>query len=148
MQVVLLSDVKGTGKKGDIVKVADGYGRNFLLKNNLAKVADNKAVSENKTQKSAQSYHKEMEKQAAIEQSKKINGQKIELYISSGENGKIFGSVTSKEIAEALSKKLGTNIDKKKIELSSNIKSVGTYTITVKLYPEVSAKFTLEVICK
>ena len=148
MQVVLLSDVKGTGKKGDIVKVADGYGRNFLLKNNLAKVADNQALSENKTQKSAQSYHKEMEKQAAIEQSKKINGQKIELYISSGENGKIFGSVTSKEIAEALSKKLGTNIDKKKIELANNIKSIGIYTITVKLYPEVSAKFTLEVLCK
>lgn len=143
MKVVLLSDVKGTGKKGDVVNVADGYGKNFLIKNKLAVVADSKALSENKIQKEAVSYHKEMERQAALALAKKIENKNVNLKIACGENGKIFGSVTSKEIAENLSKLIGENIDKKKIVLDSPIKMVGNYKILVKLYPEVSAKFNL-----
>lgn len=143
MKVVLLSDVKGTGKKGDIVNVADGFGKNFLLKNNLAKIADNKAISENKNQKEANLYHKAMEKQAAEELAKKIENKTVTLKIACGDNGKIFGSVTSKEIAENLSKLLGVEIEKRKIVLESPIKQVGNYKITIKLYPEVSAKFNL-----
>ena len=144
MKVVLLADVKGTGKKGEIKDVADGYAQNFLIKTGKARKADNSAISENKIKKEANEYHKEMQKQDAVALAKEINGTKILVKIKCGENGKTFGSVTSKEIAEALNQK-GFDVDKRKIELKESLKTIGTYDITAKLHPEVTAKFKVEI---
>ena len=145
MKVVLLADVKGTGKKGEIKEVSDGFAQNFLLKTGKAKKADNGAISENKIKKEADDFHKEMQKQDAVALGKKINGTKILVTIKCGENGKTFGSVTSKEISEALSKQ-GFDIDKRKIELKEPLKTIGSYEITAKLHPEVTTKFKVEIV--
>lgn len=144
MKVVLLDNVKGTGKKGEVKEVADGFAKNFLFKKGLARVADNSAVSENKTQKDAAAYHKQQEFLRAKELASKIEGKTITLKIKCGENGKTFGSITSKEIAEELAR-LSINLDKKKIDLKEAIKTTGTYYVVAKVYPEVSAKFTVVV---
>ena len=140
MKVVLLKDVKGTGKKGEIKEVSDGFAKNFLLKNGSARIADNSAMSENKIQKDAQNYHKQQEILAAKELAKKIEGKTITLKIKCGSNGKTFGSITSKEISEGLEKQ-GISLDKKKIDLKEAIKNTGLFHIVAKVYPEISAKF-------
>ena len=145
MKVVLLADVKGTGKKGEIKEVADGYAQNFLIKTGKATKADNGALSENKMKKEANDYHKEMKKQDAMALAKKINNLSIELKIKCGENGKTFGSVTSKEIAEVLNQK-GFDIDKRQIQLKEPLKTIGTYEVLAKLHPEVNTKFNIEII--
>ncbi len=145
MKVVLLKDVKGTGKKGEVKEVADGFANNFLLKKGLARVADNSALSENKMQKDATAFHKQQELLRAKELAKQIEGKTITLKIKCGENGKTFGSITSKEIADEL-EKLSIKLDKKKIELKEPIKLVGEYTVVARIYPEVSAKFTVNVL--
>ena len=139
MKVVLLENVKGTGKKGEIKEVADGFANNFLLKKGLARVANASALSENRIQKDASKFHKEQE----ILRAKEL----VMLKIKCGENGKTFGSVTSKEISEAL---LGMKIelDKKKIDLKEPIKAAGIYTVVARVYPEISAKFTVEVLAQ
>ena len=147
MQVILQSDVKGTGKKGQIVNVSDGYARNFLFKRNLAKVCNNESLSENSQQKEAQAFHKSVEIAQAKELANKLKDVKITLKTKCGENGKIFGSITSKEIADSLLIQ-GINIDKKKIVLPAPIKNSGNYIITAKIYPEISANFKLEVIAE
>ncbi|MGN1201625.1 MAG: 50S ribosomal protein L9 [Candidatus Caccovivens sp.] len=144
MKVVLLKDVKGTGKKGEIKEVSDGYAKNFLLKNGSARLADNSAINENKIQKDAQKYHKQQEILAAKELAKKIEGKNVPLKIKCGENGKTFGSITSKEIADGLAQ-IGITLDKKKIELKEPIKTVGLYHVTAKVYPEISTNFTVQV---
>lgn len=147
MKVVLIKDVKGTGKSGDIVNVADGYGKNFLLKNNFAKLATTVAVNENQQQKNADAYHKEQERLKAVEFAKKINETQICLAVKCGENGKTFGAITTKEIAEELAKK-GIEVDKKKVFLKEQIKSIGNYIIEIKLYPTVVAKLALQVVAE
>ncbi len=144
MKVVLLKDVKGTGKKGEIKEVSDGFAKNFLFKNGSARVADNSALNENKIQSDAAKYHKQQEILAAKELAKKIEGESVTLQIKCGQNGKTFGSVTSKEIADELAK-LGIAIDKKKIDLKDAIKTAGTFSVVAKVYPEISAKFTVVV---
>lgn len=145
MKVVLLKDVKGTGKKGEVKEVSDGFAKNFLLKNGSAKVADASALNENKFQNDAAKYHKQQEFLAAKELAKQIENKKITLGIKYGANGKSFGSITSKEISDEFAK-MGITIDKKKIELKEPIKTAGTTTVVAKVYPEVSAKFTVEVV--
>lgn len=145
MKVILNKDVKGTGKKGDVVEVADGYGRNFLLKNGLASLATSSAISENRGKKDAQNYHKEQERLAAVNLAEKIQDKTVTVYVKCGENGKIFGAVTSKEISEALTKQ-GFDISKQKIEMKESIKTLGDFTINIKLYPSVSAKINLVVL--
>ena len=144
MKVVLLTDVRGTGKKGEIKEVADGYAQNFLIKTGKARKADNGAINENQRKKEASDYHEEMKKQDAIALAEKINGTKITLKIKCGENGKTFGSISSKEIADALAQK-GFEVDKRKIELKEPLKIIGSYQISIKLHPEVAAKFELEI---
>lgn len=146
MKVILLKDVKGTGKKGDIVNVSDGYAKNFLLKNGSATVADNKGCQINSSQKEADAYHKEQERLKAVELGKQIEGKVITLKVKCGENGKLFGAVTSKEVAEAFKTNMNIDIDKRKIVLDGAIKTVGEQKVTVKLHPTVSVKFTLNVI--
>ena len=145
MKVVLLKDVKGTGKKGDVKEVSDGFASNYLFKNNLAKRADNSALNENEGQKSAQKFHKQEEIKAAKALASEIEGKVVTLKIKCGTNGKMFGSVTSKEIADAL-KTININLDKKKIELKEPIKTIGLYKVTAKVYPEISATFSVDVL--
>jgi len=145
MKVLLLADVRGTGKKGEIKEVADGYANNFLIKTGKARRADNEALSENKNRKEANDYHKEQERQAAIALGEKLKVANVIVKIKCGENGKTFGSITSKEIADALSKQ-GYNVDKRKIELSAPIKTIGSYTVLARLHSEVQVKLNVEVV--
>lgn len=145
MKVLLLTDVRGTGKKGEIKDVADGYANNFLIKTGKARKADNSALSENKNKIASNDYHKEMERQEAVALGGKLKDAKVTIKIKCGENGKTFGSVTSKEISDALSK-LGFNVDKRKIELSNPIRTIGEFSVNVKLHPEVSVKISVNVV--
>ena len=144
MKVILQKDVKGTGKKGDIVNVADGYAKNFLLKNGYAVLANNSNLNDTLNQKVAKDYHKEQERLAAKALADKIEGKVITLKIKSGENGKIFGSITAKEIADELAK-IGLNVDKRKIEIKEPIKYTGDYKLKVRFYEGIHANFTLKV---
>ena len=144
MKVLLLTDVRGTGKKGEIKEVADGYANNFLIKLGKAKIANQSAISENKNRLAADEYHKEMERQEAVKLGQEIKDKVITIKIKCGENGKTFGSVTSREIAEALSKQ-GFNIDKRKIELKEPIKTVGNFEVVVKLHSTVSVKLQVKI---
>lgn len=144
MQLVLLKDVKGQGKKGDIVNVSDGYAKNFLLKGGLAEMANATALNNSKMQKAAADFHKAQEIAAAKELAQKMKGTTVALAVKCGENGKIFGSVTAKEIADALTK-TGFSVDKKKIVVSETLKNMGRYDIMVKLYPEISTVIHVDI---
>jgi len=145
MKVIFLQDVKGSGKKGEILNVSDGYAHNFLFPKKLAEMATNLAVNSLMGQKNAEVFRKNTEKEAALELSKQIKGLSIELKIKAGEKGKMFGSVTSKEIAEVLNKQ-GYQIDKKKIILESPIKNLGQYKVEIKLYPDVTTSFIVNIV--
>ena len=142
MKVYLLEDVKGQGKKGEIINVSDGYAQNFLFKKNLASPADviNSVEIKNKTL----AYHKEQERLAAIEKAAQLKGRKIVLKARHGEQGKIFGSITAKEIAEALNS-AGEKIDKKDIDLKAPIKETGEYPLSVRLYANISTEIIVVV---
>ena len=139
MKVILLKDVKGQGKKNDVIEVSDGYGRNFLIKNGLATVATSTQVNSINISKAAEEERKAAEKAEAIKLAKELETKTVVVEIKTGETGKLFGALNTQAISEAL-KKQGVELDKKKIVLSDPIKSVGEYTITVKPYAEVSAK--------
>lgn len=145
MKVILTQDVKGSGKKGDLVEVSDGYARNFLLPKKLAKIADNQALSELKSQKEAQKFkiQEEIAKAKAI--AKILDNKSIDIFAKAGKNGKLFGSVTAKEIAEEIKKCFDVNVDKRKIKLSMDLKSYGSYDIEVKLYQGIIAKMRVNV---
>ncbi len=145
MKVVLLKDVKGSGKAGDIIEAKDGFAQNFLIKKGLAKPADAQALTENKAQKAAQEFHRQETLKANKALKEKLNGAEVTIQVKSGAAGKFFGSVTNKEIADKLSE-LGFDIDKKKIILQSNIKTAGAYPVTVKISPEETAKITVNII--
>ena len=148
MVVILNTDVKGTGKAGDVVTVSDGFARNMLLKRGLAVEAtdNNIRMLENKKKKEAEK--KAEEKAAAEELGKKLEALCIEIETKAGEGGKLFGSITSMDIANALKDQHGVEIDKKKIILDSPIKQEGTYTLAVKLYPEVQGKLKVKILTK
>ena len=137
MKVVFLKDLRGTAKIGDIKEVADGYANNYLIRNGIAKKADNSAINESKGKAVANDYHKEQERQRALAVKKNLDGKKITLKIKCGENGKVFGSITSKEISEELAK-IGVDIDKKKIMIDDEINSLGTHIVTINLHKQVS----------
>lgn len=144
MKVILQKDVKGSGKKGDIVNVADGYGT-YLLKNNLAKKADSVGCQINASQKEADAYHKEQERLRAVELGKQIENKTIVVKVKCGENGKLFGAITAKEIAEAFKTNMNIDMDKRKIVMDGAIKTVGEQILTVKLHPTVAVKFNVRV---
>ena len=145
MLVILKEDVKGTGKKGEVIKISDGFGRNFLLNLDKAILADNANLNQLKQKETAEAFHEAETKAAAQAECDKVNNKTIIVSVKTGENGKVFGSVTSKEIGDEL-KKLGVNVDKKKIELSNPIKQTGLYMVTIKFYKGVVAKVKIEVI--
>lgn len=138
MKVVLEQDVKGTGKKGEIVNVSDGYARNFLLPRKLAAPADNAAINAMNIQKSAAQHRKFTAGNKAREDAKKIEKLSVVIPVKMGENGKMFGSISGKEIAIALKEQHGMDIDKKKIAID-NIRSTGEYTAKISLFEDVKA---------
>lgn len=140
MKVVLKADVHGSGKKGDIVNVADGYARNFLIKKGLAVEASAQALNDIKNAKLAQEHHLQEQRAAAEAAAKKLNEKTVKILAKAGQGGKLFGSVTAKEIAAEIEKTYGETVDKKKISLESDIKSFGTFTAEVKLFQGVMAK--------
>ena len=143
MKVVLLKDVPGKGKKDEIVSVSDGYARNFLFPRKLATEADAKVLNDIKNKEAAKTRRIELEKQAARETAEKLQAVLVKITIQSGADGKLYGSVGTKDIAEALAAQHGIEIDKRKIVLDSPIKAYGTYTVDVKLYPEIAGKLNV-----
>ncbi|MBO4734565.1 MAG: 50S ribosomal protein L9 [Clostridia bacterium] len=144
MKVILLADVKAKGKKGDLINVPDGYARNFLFPKNLAVAADNAALAEMKSQKDAAQHHKQEEINAARALSDILNGKTVTLHAKAGSSGRLFGSITSKEIAEEINREFSVNIDKKKLSVA-DIKNFGDYTAEIKLYTGISAKVNVKV---
>ncbi len=143
MKVVLLQDVKGQGKKDDLINVSDGYARNFLFPRKLAVEADAAVLNDIKNKEAAKQRKIELEKQAARETAEKLGGILVKIKVKEGADGKMYGSVTTKDIAEALKAQFGIEVDKRKIVLNENVKSFGNYTADVKLYPEIAGKLNI-----
>ena len=146
MKVILLSDIKGVGKKDEIINAADGYARNYLLPKKLAVEANAENMTKLNNKKEAASFKKDVEKQNAEELAKKLKGIMLKLRVKAGENGKIFGGITSKEISENLKAQYGFEVDKKKIELKETIKALGEYNVPIKLFEGVVADLKIQVI--
>ena len=145
MKVILLCDVKGQGKKDQIVEVSDGYARNFLFPQKKAIAADAKATSELKSKEEAKQFKINEDRKAATALAERINNVKIEIQMGHGADGRLYGSVTSKDIAENLSKVISQDVDKRKILLKEPIKAYGSYSIEIKILADISAKFTVNV---
>lgn len=145
MKVVLTQDVKSQGKKGDMIDVSEGYARNFLFPKKLAVIADNKIINELKNKESAQKFKIETETEEAKALAEKLNGLKVIISLTAGNDGKPYGSVTSKEIAESLEAIHKITVDKRKIVLDKPIRAFGSYTLDVKLYTGVVGKIHLTV---
>ena len=144
MKVVLLADVKGHGKKGELCNVSDGYARNFLFPKKLAIEANATAMNELRNREESKAHHIAEEKKTAEETAAKLDGKQIEVTAKAGASGKLFGAVTAKEIADAIND-LGFNVDKKKVLLDAPIKALGSYTVEVKFLPDEIAKITVAV---
>jgi len=142
MKVVLLADVKGHGKKGELCNVSDGYARNFLFPKKLAVEADNAALNELKNREEAAAHHKKEEINNAKAIAEKLEGKSVKITAKAGAAGRLFGSVTSKEIAAEIKKSLGIEIDRKKMTVA-DIKNFGEYTAEIKLYQGITAKVTV-----
>lgn len=146
MKVVLLKDLKGKGKKGDVITVSDGYAANYLIPNNIAIAGNSSNLNEAKQAKASADYQQQQNLDQAHALAKELKDRHVEVKIKSGQNGKIFGSVTNKEVCHEL-EKMGYQIDKKKIELE-NIKVLGTYTAKLKLYASVAVNITVNVVAE
>ena len=147
MKVILLKDVKGLGKVNDVVDVNDGYGRNFLLKQKIAREYSAANLNDVKMKKGAQAEHARRELEAAKERYKELNERKFTYKAKCGDGGKLYGAVTSMDIAEVL-KKEGFDSDKKNITVKSAIKTIGSYSVKIKLHTEVSCEVTLDVVAE
>lgn len=147
MKVILLQDVKGMGKKGEVKNAPDGYARNCLLPKGLAIEATNQAMSELNSKNQAVAHHKAEEKAEAEANKAKIDGKTLKVEAKCGENGKLFGAVTSKELSALLEKEYKIKVDKKKIS-APDMKNTGTYSFDVKLYQGVVAKMSVEITAK
>lgn len=146
MKVVLNQDVKGIGKKNQIVEVSEGYARNYLVPKKLASVADNKTINEAKNKIESQAFKRKTEIDLAEKQKAKIESSYIEFRHKVGEGSKLFGSVTEKDIADEIKNKFDILVDKKKVTIKDPIKNLGNYTVSVKLYEGVIAKLKIVVI--
>ena len=145
MKVILKADVKGSGKKGDILEVSDGYAKNFLLKRGLAELATASGINAVEQKRTADAFHKAENLKAQKELAARIDGSEVTGPIRTGKNGKVFGSVTTEKIADALSS-LGYEVDKKKITTKEPLKNVGTYEAEIRLMENVSAKIKVHVV--
>ncbi|NLT08979.1 MAG: 50S ribosomal protein L9 [Ruminococcus sp.] len=145
MKVIFLQDVKGSGKKGEVKNVADGYARNMLLPKGYAVEATPENMTKLQGQQSSAQHKIDLEIAAAKEAAAKVKGKRVDITAKAGSNGKLFGSVTAANVAEALSKQFGVNVDKKKITLSTDIKNFGSYTAAIKFYNGISETIDVEV---
>ena len=145
MKVILLCDVKGQGKKDQIINVSDGYARNFLFPQKKAIPADAKATSELKSKEDAKQYKLNEERKAALALAERLKNVTLEFKMGHGQDGHLYGSVTSKDIAEALKKKISTEVDKRKINLKDPIRAYGSYSVEIKLFQDVIGKFLVNV---
>lgn len=143
MKVILTQDVKGQGKKGQAINVSDGYARNFLLPKGLAVVADASAMNDLKNKEASRLHKIEVEKQAANEIKAKLEQITVKVTAQAGADGRLYGSVTSKEIAQNLEDQHGIAIDKRKIDLPDPIRTFGTFAVSVKLYTEIIGKINV-----
>ena len=145
MKVILLKDIQGTGKKDQIVEVSDGYGRNYLLPRKLAKEASAEALNALEKSRSADKHREEVRRQEAEIKARELKGKVVQLEGKGGENGKLFGSVTTDQIAAALKAQHGVDIDKRRLELEEPIKSAGQYFVTLKLVAGISTRMIVNV---
>jgi len=148
MKIILTQDVKSLGKKGDVVQVAEGYGRNFLLPKGLGMEASKANLTTLAHESARIEAQKKKELERARDLGKKLDGAEVEILAKAGEGGRLFGSVTNKEVSEQIKQQLNVEIDKRKMELKDTIKSVGTYDAEIKLHPEVQVKIKINVISK
>ena len=146
MKVILLENVKGVGKKDEIINANDGYARNFLFPKNLAIEANSTNLSKLKSKQDSASFKKSEEKKNAEEMKEKLSKIVLKINVKAGENGKIFGGVKAKEISEQLKKQYNYNIDKKKIDIKETIKTIGMFTIDLKLFEGVVGKLKIHII--
>lgn len=143
MKVILLEDVKGTGKKGDVKEVSDGYAKNFLLKNKKAVIADSVNLNKNNQQKSADAFHEQERVDEAKQTANELKGKTFTLKVKVGENGKLFGAITTKEVADVITKESGKEIDKRQVVLKEPIKVLGNFELEVKIYKNISTKIKI-----
>ncbi len=146
MKVIFLQDVKGQGKKGEVKKVPVGYANNYLFKNNLAEEATPANLRKLKARQKKAAQEAQAEKEAAIEVKEQLARTKVEIKAKAGEGGRLFGSITSKQIAEALKKDHGITVDRRRIELDEPIRSLGSRQVEVKLHPEVTGTIHVQVV--
>ncbi len=145
MKVILLEDVKSIGKKGELANVSDGYARNFLIPRKLAKEANAQVMSEFKNAESAKAYKKQTEIDRANKDASELTGKQIKIYAKAGQNGKLFGSVTAKELSEEIKKEHNIDVDKRKIVIEADIKAYGTFAFEVKLHQGITANMSVVV---
>lgn len=148
MQVILLQDIKGVGKKDEIINANDGYARNYLLPKKLGVEANKENLSKLKAKNESKAYKKSVEKEEAQKIAEKLKGILLKISVKSGENGKIFGSITSKEIADNLKEQYGIDVDKKKIDLKEPIKTIESASINIKLFEGVVGTLKVQIISK
>lgn len=145
MKVVLMADVKGQGKKNQVVEVSDGYARNFLFPRKLAVPADSKMMNEIRTKQEADDFRVQEEKKAAMALAERLAGITLKIKCASGADGRLYGAVTAKDLAEKLESDHAIKVDKRKIVMNEQIRSYGMYAIEVRLYPEIVGKFSVVV---
>lgn len=145
MKVIMLQDVKSLGKKGELVEASDGYARNYLLPKKLAREANSQAMNEYKNAENSKNFKIATQKAQAEEQKKALEGKKFVMTAKAGQGGRLFGSVTSKQVAEEIKKQYNIVVDKRKVELECDIKEFGTYKAEIKLYTGISAKIDVQV---
>lgn len=145
MKVIFIQDVKGSGKKGEVKNVADGYARNMLIPKGYAVEANSANMSKLQGQQSSAQHKIDLEIQAAKESAAKLKGKRISITAKAGSNGRLFGSVTAGNVADAIAEQIGVKIDKKKVVLSVDIKNFGSYSAVVKLYNGISEKIDIDV---
>ena len=146
MKVILLDNIKGVGKKDEVINASDGYARNYLLPKKLAVEANAENMNKLNNKKESANYKKDMEKQNAEELAKKIKGIMLKIKVKAGENGKIFGGVSAKDIAEAFEAQHNIKIDKKKVDLKETIKTLGVHTVPIKLFEGIIGNIKVDVI--
>ena len=146
MKVILLDNIKGVGKKDEIINASDGYARNFLFPKKLAVEANPENMSRLKAKEDSNQYKKSVEKEEAQKIAERLKGILLKIAVKAGENGKIFGSITSKEIADNLKEQYKIEVDKKKIELKEPIKTLGSFTVNIKLYEGVVGSLKVQMI--
>ena len=145
MKVVLLADVKGQGKKNQVVEVSDGYARNFLFPKKLAAPADSKVMNELRTKEEANEYRVREEQKAARALADRLSHMTVKIKCASGADGRLYGAVTAKDVAEVLDREHGIKVDKRKITMNEQIRSYGVFPVKVRLYTDIVGKFTVVV---